>query len=237
MENRFSRTEMLIGMENFRKLRHARVAVFGVGGVGGYVVEALARSGVGTLDLIDRDIVSISNINRQIIALSSTVGQYKTEVAKARVKDINPDINVNIYNIFYTTETADTFDFSQYDYVVDAIDTVSGKIQLVMQADKNNTPIISSMGAGNKLNPTLFEVADIYKTSVCPLARVMRNELKKRGIKKLKVVYSKEPPIEPQIKEYNEITKKITPASIAFVPSAVGLIIAGEVIKDIIQKA
>ena len=237
MENRFSRTEMLIGTENFRKLRHARVAVFGVGGVGGYVVEALARSGVGTLDLIDRDIVSISNINRQIIALSSTVGQYKTEVAKARVKDIDPDINVNTYNIFYTTETADTFDFSQYDYVVDAIDTVSGKIQLVMQADKNNTPIISSMGAGNKLNPTLFEVADIYKTSVCPLARVMRNELKKRGIKKLKVVYSKEPPIEPQIKEYNEITKKITPASIAFVPSAVGLIIAGEVIKDIIQKA
>ena len=237
MENRFSRTEMLIGTENFRKLRHAHVAVFGVGGVGGYVVEALARSGVGTLDLIDRDIVSISNINRQIIALSSTVGQYKTEVAKARVKDINPDINVNIYNIFYTPETADTFDFSQYDYVVDAIDTVSGKIQLVMQADKNNTPIISSMGAGNKLNPTLFEVADIYKTSVCPLARVMRNELKKRGIKKLKVVYSKEPPIEPQIKEYNEITKKITPASIAFVPSAVGLIIAGEVIKDIIQKA
>ncbi len=237
MENRFSRTEMLIGTENFGKLRHARVAVFGVGGVGGYVVEALARSGIGTLDLIDRDIVSISNINRQIIALSSTVGQYKTEVAKARVKDIDPDINVNTYNIFYTPETADTFDFSQYDYVVDAIDTVSGKIQLVMQADKNNTPIISSMGAGNKLNPTLFEVADIYKTSVCPLARVMRNELKKRGIKKLKVVYSKEPPIEPQIKEYNEITKKITPASIAFVPSAVGLIIAGEVIKDIIQKA
>ena len=236
MENRFSRTEMLIGKEGFEKLKSSRIAVFGVGGVGGYVVEALARSGIGNLDLIDRDAVSISNINRQIIALSSTVGKYKTEVAKARAEDINPDIKVNTYNIFYTPETAETFDFSQYDYIVDAIDTVSGKIQLVMQADKSNTPIISSMGAGNKLNPTLFEVSDIYKTSVCPLARVMRKELKERGIKKLKVVYSKETPIEPKIKEYDETTKKITPASIAFVPSVVGLIIAGEVIKDIIHK-
>ena len=235
MENRFSRTEMLIGTENFQKLANSRVAVFGIGGVGGYVVEALARSGIGTLDLIDRDTVSVSNINRQIIALSSTVGKYKTEAAKARAEDINPDIKVNTYNIFYTPETADIFDFSQYDYIVDAIDTVSGKLQLVMQANKSNTPIISSMGAGNKLYPTLFEVSDIYKTSVCPLARVMRKELKQRGIKKLKVVYSKEPPIEPHIKAYDEITKKMTPASIAFVPSAVGLIIAGEVIKDLIK--
>ena len=235
MENRFSRTEMLIGKDSFEKLRNSRVAVFGVGGVGGYVVEALARSGIGNLDLIDRDTVSISNINRQIIALSSTVGKYKTEVEKARAEDINPDTRVNTYNIFYTPETAETFDFSQYDYIVDAIDTVSGKIQLVVQADKSNTPIISSMGAGNKLNPTLFEVSDIYKTSVCPLARVMRKELKERGIKKLKVVYSKETPIEPKVKEYDETTKKITPASIAFVPSVVGLIIAGEVIKDLIK--
>ena len=234
MGERFSRTGLLIGEENLEKLRNARVAVFGIGGVGGYAVEALARSGIGTLDLIDRDVISISNINRQIIALTSTLGKYKAEVAAQRVKDINPDVRVNVHNMFYTPETAGQFDFSEYDYIIDAIDTVTGKIELVMQADRAGTPIISSMGAGNKLDPTLFEVSDIYKTSVCPLARVMRRELKKRGIKKLKVVYSKEQPVEQQTREYDSITKKVTPASIAFVPSAAGLIIAGEVIKDII---
>ena len=234
MDERFSRTGLLIGEENLEKLRNARVAVFGIGGVGGYAVEALARSGIGTLDLIDRDVISISNINRQIIALTSTLGKYKAEVAAQRVKDINPDVRVNVHNMFYTPETAGQFDFSEYDYIIDAIDTVTGKIELVMQADRAGTPIISSMGAGNKLDPTLFEVSDIYKTSVCPLARVMRRELKKRGIKKLKVVYSKEQPVEQQTREYDSITKKVTPASIAFVPSAAGLIIAGEVIKDII---
>lgn len=235
MENRFSRTEMLIGTDNLEKLRQAKVAVFGVGGVGGYAVEALARSGIGQLDLIDRDTVSVSNINRQIIALSSTIGRYKAEVAAERAKDINPNIQVNVYNLFYTPETAGQFDFSQYDYIIDAIDTVSGKIALVMQANQCNTPIISSMGAGNKLNPAMFEVSDIYKTSVCPLARVMRRELKSRGIKKLKVVYSKEEPLIPEIREYDSVTNKPIPASIAFVPSVVGLMIAGEVIKDLIQ--
>lgn len=234
MGERFSRTGLLIGEENLEKLRNAHIAVFGIGGVGGYAVEALARSGIGTLDLIDRDVISISNINRQIIALTSTLGKYKAEVAAQRVKDINPDVRVNVHNMFYTPETAGQFDFSEYDYIIDAIDTVTGKIELVMQADHARTPIISSMGAGNKLDPTLFEVSDIYKTSVCPLARVMRRELKKRGIKKLKVVYSKEQPVEQQTREYDSITKKVTPASIAFVPSAAGLIIAGEVIKDII---
>lgn len=233
MEERFSRTEMLIGKEGLERLKNARVAVFGIGGVGGYAVEALARSGIGTLDLIDRDVVSVSNINRQIIALTSTIGRYKAEVASERARDINPDIKVNVYNIFYTPETADIFDFGSYDYIIDAIDTVTGKIELVMQADRTGTPIISSMGAGNKLNPALFEVSDIYKTSVCPLARVMRRELKCRSIKKLKVVYSKEPPFEQRKKEYDSEAKKIIPASIAFVPSVAGLIIAGEVIKDI----
>ena len=234
MEERFSRTGLLIGKENLEKLRNARVAVFGIGGVGGYAVEALARSGIGTLDLIDRDMISVSNINRQIIALTSTLGRYKAEVAAERVRDIDPAVKVNVHNMFYTPETAGRFDFSQYDYIIDAIDTVTGKIELVMQADRSGTPIISSMGAGNKLDPTLFEVSDIYKTSVCPLARVMRRELKSRGIKKLKVVYSKEPPVEQRIREYDTVTKKMTPASIAFVPSVAGLIIAGEVIKDII---
>ena len=233
MEERFSRTEMLIGKEGLERLKNARVAVFGIGGVGGYAVEALARSGIGTLDLIDRDVVSVSNINRQIIALTSTIGRYKAEVASERARDINPDIKVNVYNIFYTPETADIFDFGSYDYIIDAIDTVTGKIELVMQADRTGTPIISSMGAGNKLNPALFEVSDIYKTSVSPLARVMRRELKCRSIKKLKVVYSKEPPFEQRKKEYDSEAKKIIPASIAFVPSVAGLIIAGEVIKDI----
>ncbi len=226
---------MLIGSDHFAELQKAKVAVFGVGGVGGYVAEALARSGIGQLDLIDKDTVSISNINRQIIALSSTVGQLKAEVAAQRAKDINPAIKVNVYNLFYTPDTAGVFDFSQYDYVVDAIDTVSGKIELVMQANQCGTPIISSMGAGNKLDPTMFEVADIYQTSVCPLARVMRRELKARGIPKLKVVYSKEAPLTPQVREFDTVSKKQVPASIAFVPSVVGLIIAGEVIKDIIR--
>ena len=187
----FSRTALLLGEEAIEKLKKSRVAVFGVGGVGGYVVEALARSGVGALDLIDKDVVSLSNINRQIIALHSTVGQLKTEVAAARAKDINPDIIVRTHNLFYLPETANEFDFSQYNYVVDAIDTVSGKIALVEQATASKTPVISSMGAGNKLDATAFEIADITKTSVCPLARVMRRELKKRGIEHLKVVYSK----------------------------------------------
>ena len=229
----FSRTAFLLGKESVEKLKKARVAIFGIGGVGGYVAEALARSGVGALDLIDKDVVSVSNINRQIIALHSTVGRMKTEVMAERVKDINPKIQVIVHNVFYLPETADSFDLSQYDYVVDAIDTVSGKIALVEQANKSNTPVISSMGAGNKLDPTAFEVADISKTSVCPLARVMRRELKKRGIERLKVVYSKE---EPKASECaDEESRKPIPGSVAFVPSVVGLILAGEVIKDLIK--
>lgn len=238
MENRFSRTEILIGKEKMEKLKNARVAVFGVGGVGGYVVEALARSGVGTLDLIDDDKVSLTNINRQIIATTSTVGKYKVDVAKDRVLDINPEATVNIYKTFYLPETAEQFDFSQYDYVVDAIDTVTGKLQLVEQAEKSGTAIISSMGAGNKMNPAAFEVDDISRTSVCPLAKVMRRELKKRGIQNLKVVYSKEKALIPQeIAEENaKHIKRQIPGSNAFVPSVAGLIIAGEVIKDITKK-
>ena len=229
----FSRTAILIGEENLQKLKNARGAVFGVGGVGGYVVEALARSGVGALDLIDKDTVSESNINRQIIALHSTVGKLKTEVAAERARDINPDICVRTHNLFYLPETADQFDFSAYDYIVDAIDTVSGKIALIQRAKEANTPVISSMGAGNKLDPTKFEVADISKTSVCPLARVMRRELKKRGIEHLKVVYSKEEPLPSPL--IDEESGKSIPGSVAFVPSVVGLIIAGEVIKDLIK--
>ena len=227
----FSRTALLIGEEGVEKLKKARVAVFGVGGVGGYAVEALARSGVGALDLIDKDTVSVSNINRQIIALHSTVGRLKTEVAAERIKDVNPDICVRVHNVFYLPETAEQFDFSQYDYVVDAIDTVSGKLALIEQAKRENVPVISSMGAGNKLDPTAFEVADITKTSVCPLARVMRRELKKRGIEHLKVVYSKEEPMPSSLTD--EDSGKPIPGSIAFVPSVVGLILAGEVIKDL----
>ena len=229
----FSRTALLIGEEGLKKLKNARVAVFGVGGVGGYVVEALARSGVGSLELIDKDVVSLSNINRQIIALHSTVGRLKTEVAAERARDINPDIDVTVRNVFYLPETAAEFDFTAYDYVVDAIDTVSGKIALIEQSKKANVPVISCMGAGNKLDATAFEVADITKTSVCPLARVMRRELKKRGIEHVKVVYSKEEPKESQAKD--EETGKPIPASIAFVPSVAGLILAGEVIKDLIK--
>ena len=229
----FSRTALLLGQEGVEKLKKARVAVFGVGGVGGYVVEALARSGVGSLDLIDNDTVSISNRNRQIYALQSTTGKKKTEVAKARVMDINPEIQVKTHDLFFLPETADSFDFTRYDYIIDAIDTVSGKIALVEKAQRAGVPVISCMGTGNKLNPTAFEVADITKTSVCPLARVMRRELKKRGVEHLKVVYSKEEPLPPtgQIGENG----KPIPASISFVPPVAGLIMAGEVIKDLMK--
>lgn len=244
MSEQFIRTELLFGREAIEKLNHAHVAVFGVGGVGGFVVEALARSGVGKFDLIDNDTVCLSNINRQIIATHSSVGQYKVDVMKARILDINPEAEVNVYKCFYLPEFADQFNFESYDYVIDAIDTITAKIDLVLRTQAAGIPIMSSMGAGNKLDPTQFEVADIYKTSVCPLAKVMRRELKARGVKKLKVVYSKEvarkpleldkmevrTPIEPgQI----VIQKKQTPGSTAFVPSVAGLIIAGEVVKDI----
>jgi len=221
-ENRFSRTEALLGEQAMEKLKKARVAVFGIGGVGGHVVEALVRSGVGAVDIVDSDKVCLSNLNRQIIATESSIGKYKVDVMKERILDINPEAVVNVHKCFYLPETKDEFDFSQYSYVVDAVDTVTAKIQLVMEAAEAGVPIISSMGAGNKLDPA-FQVADIYKTSVCPLAKVMRRELKKRGIKKLKVVYSREQPV----------VKNAVPASVAFVPSVVGLIIAGEVIKDL----
>lgn len=250
MLDQFSRTQLVFGKEAMDKLKGARVAVFGIGGVGGYTVEALARSGVGAIDIIDDDKVCLSNINRQIIATRKTVGKYKVDVAKERIEDINPDCKVTAFKTFYMPETADQFDFTQYDYVVDAIDTVTGKIALIENAKKAGTPIISSMGAGNKVDPTAFEVTDIYKTSVCPLAKVMRYELKRRGIRKLKVVYSKEKPIPPvddmAISCHQHCicppgtARKCTqrrqvPGSTAFVPSVVGLIIAGEVIKDITQ--
>lgn len=245
MTEEFCRTELLLGEKAMQQLQNARVAVFGVGGVGGYVAEALARSGVGALDLIDSDTVNRSNINRQIIALHSTIGRFKVDVMKERIADINPKCRVTVHRCFYLPENTDEFDFSKYSYVVDAVDTVTAKIQLVLQAEAAGVPIISSMGAGNKLNPAAFEVADIYKTSVCPLAKVMRRELKQRGIKKLKVVYSKEEAIKPvnfitpnQDDVSNEgITpaKRATPGSVAFVPSVAGLIIASEVVKDIIK--
>ena len=246
--NQFSRTELLLGHEGMEKLSKARVAVFGIGGVGGYTVEALARSGVGTLDLIDDDKVCLTNINRQIIATRKNVGQYKVDVAEERVHDINPDAVVHTYKMFYTPETASQFDFTQYDYVVDAIDTVTGKIELVEQANRAGTPIISCMGAGNKLNAAAFEVSDIYKTSFCPLARVMRYELRRRGIRKLKVVYSREQamtPIDDMATSCRQncicppgTARKCTqrrqvPGSTAFVPAAAGLIAAGEVVKDL----
>ncbi|MBE6673132.1 MAG: tRNA threonylcarbamoyladenosine dehydratase [Ruminococcaceae bacterium] len=221
-----SRTEQLIGVEGVLKLKNSRVAVFGIGGVGSYVVEALARAGVGALDLIDNDTVAESNLNRQLIALRSTLGMPKVEVAKERILDINPDCSVNIYQRFYLPEEADHFPFADFDYIVDAIDTVKAKISLVEEAKKANVPIICSMGTGNKLDPTRFEVADISKTSVCPLAKVMRTELRKRGINHVKVVYSKEEPLN---------VGNRTPASISFVPSAAGLIIAGQVIRDLIK--
>lgn len=248
MLNQFSRTELLLGKEALQKLKNARVAVFGIGGVGGYTVEALARSGVGYLDLIDDDKVCLTNINRQIIATRKTVGKYKVDVMKERVLDINPDAKIVTYQCFYSVDTADQFDFSQYDYIVDAIDTVSAKLEMIVRAQEKQVPIISCMGAGNKLDPTRFEVTDIYKTSVCPLAKVMRKELKARGIKKLKVVYSQEPvtkPMEdmslscrsncicPPGTERKCTAKRQIPGSISFVPSVAGLILAGEVIKDI----
>lgn len=234
MNEMFSRTAMLLGEEALKKLENSRVAVFGVGGVGGYCVEALARSGVGSIDIIDNDEVSLSNINRQIIATVDTIGRKKVKVAKERILSINPKANVTAFDLFFLPENADEFEFENYDYIVDAIDTVSGKLALIEQAEKFNIPIISSMGAGNKLNPEMFEVADIFETSVCPLARVMRSELKKRGIKSLKVVYSKEKALKPE--NNGEATaKRQIPGSVAFVPSVAGLIIAGEVIKDITE--
>ncbi len=229
MDTQFSRTEMLIGKDAIEKLNKSRVAVFGIGGVGGYIVEALARCGVGELDIIDSDTLAPSNINRQIYALHSTIGRLKVDVAKERILDINPSVKVNTFTTFYMPETSKEFDFTKYDYIVDAIDTVTGKIELIVNAKKANTPIISSMGTGNKLDPTAFEIADIYKTSVCPLARVMRKELKSRGVDSLKVLYSKENPVK--VTEEEKV-----PASISFVPSVAGLIIAGEVVKDIIKR-
>ncbi len=248
MLDQFSRTELLLGKEAMEKLASARVAIFGIGGVGGYVAEGLVRSGVGALDLIDDDKVCLTNLNRQIIATRKTVGKYKVDVMQERILEINPNAAVQTYKTFYTPETSGEFDFTQYDYIVDAIDTVTGKIEMIVRADLANTPIISSMGAGNKLNPAAFEVTDIYKTSVCPLARVMRRELKARGIRKLKVVYSKEPAMTPIESEENSCSghcvcppgtartctkRRQIPGSMAFVPSVAGLIIAGEIVKDL----
>ena len=240
MQNQFSRTELLLGKEAMDKLASSRVAVFGVGGVGGFAAEALARSGVGALDLVDNDTVSLSNLNRQIIALHSTVGRKKTDAAAERILDINPAVKLKTWPLFYGPDTASLFDFRDYDYVVDAIDTVTGKIALVMQAREAGVPIICSMGAGNKLDPSAFRVADIYETSVDPLARVMRTELKKRGVKKLKVVYSREKPIpaaaDDEPGEDPAAGRRTVPGSIAFVPSAAGLILAGEVVRDLTGK-
>lgn len=239
MREQFSRTELLLGRDSMERLANSRVAVFGIGGVGGYVVEALVRSGIGAIDLIDSDKVCESNLNRQIIAMNSTIGQFKVDAMKERIMDIYPECRVETHKCFYLPETAEQFHFAQYDYIVDAVDTVTAKIELALRAQECDVPIISSMGAGNKLNPADFEVADIYKTSVCPLAKVMRRELKRRGVKKLKVVYSKEKPIvsRQEIKIENKTEsgakKRVTPGSTAFVPSVAGLIIASEVIKDL----
>lgn len=250
MLNEFSRTQLLLGKEAMQLLKQKRVIVFGIGGVGGYVCEALVRSGIGAIDLVDDDKVCLTNINRQLIATRKTVGKYKVDVMRDRINEINPECKVYCHNCFYLPETKDEFDFSQYDYVVDAIDTVSGKIALVLQSNEANVPIISSMGAGNKLDPTAFEVADIYKTSVDPLARVMRRELKKRNVKHLKVVYSKEKPIRPledmsiscrtqcicpSGTKHKFTQRRDIPGSVAFVPSVAGLIIASEVVKDLIK--
>lgn len=237
MIHEFSRSALLLGEDAIEKLRNSSVAVFGVGGVGGYTVEALARSGVGELHLIDNDTVSLTNINRQIIALHSTVGRDKVDVMRERVLDINPDCRVFTYKTFFTPETAGEFDFTKFDYVVDAIDTVSGKIQLAVSAREAGVPIICAMGAGNKLDPTRFEVADIEKTSVCPLARVMRRELKKRGVSGVKVVYSKEEPTAPRGEVESDAvheSRRQTPGSLAFVPSAAGLVLASAVVYDLI---
>ena len=228
MTDQFSRTQLLYGAEIMERFASSRVAVFGIGGVGGYVVEALARSGIGALDLIDNDMVCLSNINRQIIATNKTVGMYKVDVAQERIKDISPDCRVRTYKVFFLPETRDQFDFHDYDYVVDAIDTVTGKLAIIEMANEAHVPVISSMGAGNKINPAAFEVADIYDTSVCPLAKVMRRECRKRDIRSLKVVYSKEEPIKSPDGR--------TPGSTAFVPSVAGLIMAGEIINDLAKR-
>ena len=229
MNEAFARTAMLLGEAGMARLERARVAVFGIGGVGGHAAEALARSGVGALELVDADVVSPSNLNRQIVALHSTVGMPKVEVAAARIHDINPDCEVTPHRVFFSPDTADRFDFARYDYVVDAIDTVTGKVQLIVRAKAAGVPIICAMGAGNKLDPTRFEVADIHKTEVCPLARVMRRECRRRGIRDVKVVYSREEPVQIAAPE----TGKPVPGSTAFVPAVAGLILAGEVVRDI----
>lgn len=236
MIHQFSRIQILFGAEAMEKLYHARVAVFGIGGVGGHVVEALVRSGVKEIDLIDNDTVALTNINRQIIATHKTIGKYKVDVMKDRILEINPDAVVHVHKCFFLPENAEEFHFEDYDYVVDAVDTVTAKIALVMKCQECGTPIISSMGAGNKLDPTQFRVADIYKTKVCPLAKVMRHELKKRGVKKLKVVYSEELAVQPVEISEEDIQKRTVPGSTAFVPSVAGLIIASEVIKDLTAK-
>ncbi|MBE5886045.1 MAG: tRNA threonylcarbamoyladenosine dehydratase [Lachnospiraceae bacterium] len=235
MSERFSRTRMLLGADAMEQLKKAHVAVFGIGGVGGYTAEALVRSGIGKITLVDSDTVSESNINRQIIATTKTIGRFKTEVMKERALDINPDILVEERRCFFLPENASEFDFTKYDYVVDAVDTVTAKLALVEAANDAGVPIISCMGAGNKLNPGAFEIADIYKTSVCPLAKVMRRELKQRGIKKLKVLYSKEEALKPQADIAPQEGRRATPGSVAFVPSVAGLMIAGEVIKDLAE--
>ncbi len=233
----FVRTEMLFGEEAMKKFASSRVAVFGIGGVGGHAAEALVRSGIGNIELIDADTVCQSNINRQLFATTKNIGRLKTEAAKERLLEINPDIKITVKSIFYLPENADEFDFTQYDYIIDAVDTVAAKLSLAQKAQLAGTPIISSMGAGNKLDPTLFEVADIYKTSVCPLAKVMRTECRKRGIKKLKCVYSKEIPMKPkEVFSEEKSTRRQTPGSVAFVPSVAGLIIAGEVLKDLAKQ-
>ena len=230
----FSRLELLIGEDNIERLRKARVAIFGVGGVGGYVCEALVRSGIGAFDLIDNDTVSLTNLNRQIIALRSTIGRSKTEVMRERMLDINPDANIRIRDCFFLPENAADFPFGEYDYIVDAVDTVTAKIELILQAQKHGVPVISSMGTGNKLDPSQLQVADIYDTKVCPLAKVMRHELRKRGVSSLKVVYSEEIPVTPA--QSQEVTaKRAVPGSTAFVPPTAGLLIASEVVRDLIS--
>ncbi len=231
---RFDRTELILGREAMDKLAASRVAVFGIGGVGGHAAEALVRSGIGEIDIIDKDTVDITNLNRQLVALDSTVGRFKTEVMKERMLDINPAVKVNEHRCFFLPETSSEFDFSRYDYVVDAVDTVTAKIELVMACNAVGTPIISSMGAGNKLHPEMFKIADIYKTAVCPLAKVMRRELKARGIKHLKCIYSEEVPMEHSASGEGNEERRI-PGSIAFVPSAAGLIIAGAVVRDLLN--
>lgn len=256
--DQFARTRLLFGQEKMQRLFDARVAIFGIGGVGGYVAEALARSGVGSFLLVDKDVVSLTNINRQIIATHKSLGRPKVQVMRERILDINPAALVEARETFYLPQNSDQFDFSQYSYVVDAVDTVSAKLEIILQAKKHGVPVISSMGAGNKIDPTKFFVADIYQTSVCPLARVMRNECKKRGIKDLKVVYSTEPPIKPPAPNLGQeealagssdfggenalglsnkpLVNKIAPASVAFVPSVAGLVIASEVVKDLVRS-